>query len=65
MAKKKRSSNMKLSAPKYITWLIAVIVGVVGLLMHFGVLSLGGVSATVLIAIGFVLLAVATAVKGL
>ncbi len=56
---------MKLSAPKYITWLIAVIVGVVGLLMHFGVLSLGGVSATVMIAIGFVVLAVATAVKGL
>ena len=57
--------NLKLSAPKEITWIIAVIAGVVGLLMNFGVLSLGGISAFLLVAFAFVLLAVATLVKGL
>jgi hypothetical protein len=57
--------NLKLSAPKEITWIIAVILGVAGLLMHFGVLSFGGISAIVLVGLGFVILAIATLVKGL
>ena len=57
--------NLKLSAPKEITWIIAVILGVVGLLMHFGVLSLGGISAMILVGLGFVILAIATLVKGI
>jgi len=57
--------NLKLSAPKETTWIVAVIAGVVGLLMNFGVFSLGGISAFFLVALGFVILAVATTVKGL
>lgn len=57
--------NLKLSAPKEITWIIAVVAGVLGLLMHFGVISLGGISAMFLVGLGFVLLALATLVKGL
>lgn len=57
--------NLKLSAPKETTWIIAVILGVAGLLMHFGVFSLGGISAIILVGLGFVILAIATTVKGL
>lgn len=68
MAKRRsRSRNsglLTLSAPKEITWVIAVIAGVLGMLDHFKVLSIG-VEAAVLLMIGFVILAVATAVKGL
>lgn len=66
MAKRRSSRNkgLALSAPKETTWIIAVIAGGLGLLENFGVLSIG-VSAFVFVAIGFVILAVATAVKGL
>jgi hypothetical protein len=57
--------KLKLSAPKEITWIIAVVAGVLGLLMNYGVISLGGISAFLLVAFGFVLLAVATYFKGL
>jgi hypothetical protein len=57
--------KLKLSAPKEITWIIAVVAGVLGLLVNYGVLSLGGISAFLLVAFGFVLLAVATYFKGL
>lgn len=66
MAKKKGSSNkgLVLSAPKEATWVIAVLVGAVGILTQLGVLSIG-ISAFGLVLIGFVLLAVATAFKGI
>ena len=58
---------MNLSAPKNITWWIAVILGVLGLLGHF--VNAGGVGAISLwlwlLILGFVLLAVATLVEGL
>jgi hypothetical protein len=58
--------NLKLSAPKEITWIIAVILGVVGLLMEFGVIgALGSIEAFWLLGAGFVLLALASLVKGL
>ncbi len=57
--------KLKLSAPKEITWIIAVVAGVVGLLLHFGVFSIGGVSAIFLVGLGFVLLALATLLKNL
>jgi len=56
--------NLKLSAPKEITWWIAVVLGVVGLLVNAGVLSLG-INAFWLVAAAFIILAVATLVKGL
>ncbi|UYN90947.1 MAG: hypothetical protein KIT70_06200 [Anaerolineales bacterium] len=66
MAKKKRSTNkgLVLSAPKEGTWVVAVIFGGLGLLAHFGVFAIG-VSAFALVAIGFVILALATALKGI
>jgi hypothetical protein len=56
---------MKLSRPKVITWWIAVILGVVGILaILLPILALTGV-AVWLIAAGFILLALATALNDL
>ncbi|MBI3158685.1 MAG: hypothetical protein HYZ26_03675 [Chloroflexi bacterium] len=57
--------KLRLSPPKVIVWIIAVVAGVVGLLMHFGVVALGGVSAMFLVGLGFVLLALGTLLKGM
>ena len=57
---------MQLNAPKMITWIIALIIGVVGVLVNLGVLSF--LSATVgfwLVVLAFLLLLVATVVSGL
>ena len=57
---------MKLSSPKMITWVIALILGVVGILANLVVLPV--VTATLgfwLLAVAFLLLLVASAVKGL
>ncbi|HEY2982449.1 MAG TPA: hypothetical protein VGJ22_14790 [Anaerolineales bacterium] len=56
--------NLKLTPPKEITWWIAVVLGVVGILVNAGVLGIG-VSAFLLVAAAFIILAVATLVKGL
>jgi heme A synthase len=61
---KENAMRLHLSAPKEITWGIAVIVGVVGLLINAGVLSIG-IDAFLLVAIAFIILAVACWVKGL
>lgn len=55
---------MRLSAPKTITWWIAVILGVFGLLGSFGLPVVGGF-AFWLAFLGFALLALATAMDGL
>jgi hypothetical protein len=57
-----RRIAMKLSAPKNITWWIAVILGVVGFLGNF--LGLGVLSFWLLF-LGFAVLAVATFIEGL
>jgi hypothetical protein len=57
--------NLKLSAPKETTWIIAVIAGVAGILMYLDVFSIGGIQPIFLVGLGFVLLAIATTVKGL
>jgi hypothetical protein len=57
--------NMKLSAPKVITWWIAVALGVLGLLGHFGTIAVLGQYAFWLAAAAFVLLALATFMKNL
>lgn len=56
---------MKLSAPKVITWWIAVILGALGLLGHLG--TVAGLSAYSfwLVTAGLVLLVLATLVKDL
>ncbi len=56
---------MKLSPPKVITWWIAVIVGALGILSYLVTIPVLSGFAVWLIIIGFVLLALATAIDGL
>jgi hypothetical protein len=55
---------MKLSAPKNMTWWIAVILGVLGLLGNFVTLPLISGLSFWLLLLGFAILAVATFVEG-
>jgi hypothetical protein len=57
--------KMRLSAPKETTWWIAVIVGVIGTIGLFTTLPVVGGNAKYLVLFGFVLLALATYLKGL
>ena len=56
---------MKLSSPKKNTWWIALIFGALGILGHFGIIPVLGTFSFWLLSIGFVLLVLATLVKGL
>jgi hypothetical protein len=56
---------MKLSAPKVITWWVAVILGVLGLLGHVGTIAALAQYDFWLVTAGLVLLVVATLVKNL
>lgn len=56
---------MKLSPPKVITWWIAVIVGVIGILATLVTIPVLSGFAFWLVVIGFVLLALATVIDGL
>jgi hypothetical protein len=58
-----RRIDMKLSAPKNMTWWIAVVLGVLGFLGNF-VAAMSGFSFWLLF-LGFALLAVATFIDGL
>jgi hypothetical protein len=57
---------MKLNAPNKTLWLIAVILGVVGILGNVGVLTMAVVAGNAfwLVTIAFVMLAVTTLMKG-
>jgi hypothetical protein len=61
----KRRIKMKLSPPKMVTWIIAVIFGVLGILGEYAGFGIGFGSPFLFVAIGFVLLALATMVDGL
>ncbi len=56
-----------MNAPKFITWLIAVILGVLGIISHLGIVAIPGVFGYSFwfVTAGFALLAIATAVRGL
>ena len=58
---------MKLSAPKFSTWLISVIIGAIGALQYFHVLHINELAqySVHLIIIGFVLLILATMLRKL
>ena len=56
---------MKLSPPKTITWWIAVIIGVVGILSALLSIPVLSVYAFWLVAIAFIILALATVIVGL
>ena len=53
---------MKLSAPKNVTWWVAVVLGVLGFLGNF--MAFGAISFWLLF-LGFAILAVATMVEGI
>jgi len=56
---------MKLSAPNQTIWLIAVILGVLGILAQLGVIPPLAAYAFWLVTIAFALLALATLLKGI
>ncbi len=56
---------MKLSAPQQVTWWIAVIVGVVGIIAYLVTIPVLSGYAFWLVAAAFVLLVLATLLKGL
>jgi hypothetical protein len=56
---------MNLSAPKNLTWIIAVVLGVLGFLGNFVALPVIGGFTFWLLFLGFAILAVATFVEGL
>jgi hypothetical protein len=57
--------KLKLSAPQEITWWIAVVLGVLGILGNFTKIQFVSANAFWFVAIAFVLLAVATYVRDL
>jgi len=56
---------MKLSAPKQNTWWIAVVIGAVGIVAKFVAIPFLSAYAFWLVVIAFILLALATYLKGL
>ncbi len=56
---------MKLSAPKIVTWWIAVLLGILGILGKVVAIPILSPLAFWLVVIGLILLALATLVKGL
>jgi len=56
---------MKLSKPKVITWWIAVIFGVLGILGSLTSIPLASEYSFAFVVIGFILLALATLLRGL
>jgi hypothetical protein len=51
---------MKLSAPKLVTWWVAVVLGALGILSHFVKLPVIGGYSAYLVGLGFLILVVAT-----
>jgi hypothetical protein len=56
---------MKLSSPKMLTWIIAVFLGLIGLVAYLAAVAPLAPYSFWLVAAGLALLAVGTAVKGL
>ncbi|MCR9145368.1 MAG: hypothetical protein NXI24_24220 [bacterium] len=56
---------MSTNAPKQTTWLVAVILGVVGIISSFVLIPVVSAYAAYLVMAGFGILAVATVVNGL
>jgi hypothetical protein len=62
-----KEEKMKLSQPKKTTWWTALILGLVGILLHEGIVSIAVISGLSFwfVAVAFILLALATTIKGL
>ena len=63
--RKRKEATVKLSAPQKATWWVAVIVGVAGILAHLVTIPVLSGFAFWLVAAAFVLLVLATYLKGL
>jgi hypothetical protein len=61
----KGEGKVKLSAPKQVTWWIALVVGVVGVLAHLVTIPVLSGFAFWLVVVAFALLVVATFIKDL
>jgi hypothetical protein len=61
----KGDSSMRLSAPKVITWWVAVALGALGLLGHLGIVAALSTYAFWLVTVGLVLLVLGTFLKDL
>ncbi len=55
---------MKLSAPKKLTWLIAVLLGLIGIVAHLVPLGIVSCYSFWILAVGMILLVLSTAMKG-
>jgi hypothetical protein len=55
---------MQLSAPKQVTYIIAVVIAILGFLSQAGMLTFLPISAFALLAIAFIVLAVSLLIKG-
>ena len=55
----------RLTAPRYGTWLVAVILAALGFLVQYGVIGSFGISAFWLVAIAFIILFLGTLLRGL
>lgn len=58
---------MGLSAPKFITWLAALLIGILGILLKLGIVAVSGltISSFWVVVAGFGLLVLGTIFKGL
>ncbi|WP_419787850.1 hypothetical protein [Pseudodesulfovibrio sp.] len=60
---------MNLSAPQLITWIVGVIIGVLGICIHMNVMSVPALEDVIrpfwLVSTGFVILAISNLFKGL
>jgi hypothetical protein len=55
---------MQLSAPKQVTYIVAVVIAILGFLSQAGMLTFLPISAFALLAIAFIVLAVSLLIKG-
>jgi hypothetical protein len=55
---------MSTSAPRQITWWVALIIGLLGIVANFAVIPVLSANSFWLVTLGFVILAVATMVDG-
>jgi hypothetical protein len=61
----KEMNEMKLSAPSQIVWIIALILGIVGILASMGVIAALATYAFWLVVAGWALLLIATLMRGM
>ncbi|MBN1497715.1 MAG: hypothetical protein JXA07_13150 [Spirochaetes bacterium] len=56
---------MQTNAPKFVVWVVAVVIGCLGVLAHFVAIPVVTAYAFWFVVVGFAILAVASVVKGM